>query len=168
MTVAQPSCAKLNAVNPVLLRAYALRTALALVALAVFVGVVASSQTDPPWPFLLPVLVAILTYGVIASAVGDRKLAIRAGRGDAPWNGTYASWTQQTSATPVEVAASLAAQAISDVGGRNVELDNNLTAVGWIGSNFPFWQEYQLAVVVSIGTEGLTTFTCCARPRRRR
>jgi hypothetical protein len=62
----------------------------------------------------------------------------------------------------------VAAQAISNAGGRKVILVNGWEAVGWIGSSWvsvPEWQEYQLDVLVSQDGGGGTCFTCSVRPR---
>jgi hypothetical protein len=100
----------------------------------------------------------------VSSVIGDRRLALRAGRADPPWSGSNVHWTQEVLAVPNDSAIPLAGQVVKHVGGRDVEVVNG-TAIGWIGSSFPFWQEYQLAIAVSPGPDGSVCFTCCSRLR---
>ncbi len=49
-----------------------------------------------------------------------------------------------------------------------MEVVDGHSVVGWRGflfTNMPQWQEYQLAIVLSSYAAGGTQFTCCARPR---
>ncbi len=58
--------------------------------------------------------------------------------------------------------------AISHIGGRSIGTYNGVMVTGWIGSvfvNLPEWQQYQLAVALSLAPDGSTVFTSCARPR---
>ncbi len=154
--------------NPEMRKALVQRSALALVAFGLIIGIGASASPQPPWPIFLTSFGAFLIFAVVTSLFGDRRLAVRSGRIDAPWIGSNASWTQTFAAIPIESACHLAGQAVTNVGGRRVELINGCEAVGWIGSgwtNIPEWQEYQLDVLVSQDPGGLTRFTCCARPR---
>ena len=68
----------------------------------------------------------------------------------------------------MEAAPQVALQAVTVVGEHKPALVSDWEAVGWIGSwwtNVPRFQEYQLDVFVSEGTDGMTCFTCSARPR---
>jgi len=150
-------------------RALLWRSGLALLAFGVLIGFAALSSPQPPWPGFLALSAAFLAYAVLMSTFGDRKLAVRAGRGDEPpWTGSGARWTEHLSGTPFGTATTYAIRAITNVGGRNVELVNGSAAIGWVGSrwtNVPEWQEYELAVVVSPVRGGGSCFTCCVRPR---
>jgi hypothetical protein len=144
------------------------RTGLALAAYAVIIAFGASASPEPPWPFFLTVFGVFLTFCVVTSLMWDRKLAIRAGRTDAPWTGSSARWTQTFADTPLASASHFGLTAISKVGGRNAELISDWEAIGWTGSsltNIPEWQEYQLDVLVSEVEDGQVCFTCSARPR---
>jgi hypothetical protein len=149
-------------VNPVLLKAFALREAVALILVAVLIVCI------PPSP---SIAIEALFFGPVATLMvimtifSDRKLALRAGRGDDPWNGPYVAWNQLASPTPVEAATAVGVRAIANVGGRDAGPVRETTAVGWIGSNFPLFQEFELAVEASTESPGQTLFTCCARPR---
>lgn len=149
--------------NLVALRVFVLREVTALVVVAVFILLV----SDPPSRLIEALFfVPFATFGVILNVFSDRKVAVRAGRGDDPWNGPYATWNQLTwSGSRNESAAEVGRQAIVNLGGSEATLVNETTAVGWIGSNFPFFQEHQIAVEANTETPGQTLFTCCARPR---
>jgi hypothetical protein len=154
--------------NSVLRRALLWRSGLALGVFVIGIGFGASTSPQPPWPILLAAVGGFLAFSVITSLFGDRQLAVRAGRGDAPWKGSAAGWTQYVCDSSIGAGPHVATQAIVNIGGRKVELVNGTAAVGWIGSswvNLPEWQEYQLAVVVAQDSNGGTSFTCCARPR---
>ena len=156
--------------NPVIRRALLWRSGLALLVFGVIIGFAALSSPQPPWPPLfLPFFGAFFTYAVLMSTFGDRKLAVRAGRGDEPpWTGSGARCAEYLSGTPSGAATTYATRAITNVGGRNVELVNGSAAIGWVGSrwtNVPEWQEYELGIVVSPLRDGASCFTCCVRPR---
>jgi hypothetical protein len=144
------------------------RAGLALAVYAVIVAFGASASPQPPWALFLTVFGMFLTFAVVSSLFGDRKLAIWTGRTDPPWAGSSARWTQTSAAIPLDSAAHFGVTAISRVGGRNAELISDWEAIGWIGSsltNIPEWQEYQLDVLVSRAPDGHACFTCSARPR---
>jgi hypothetical protein len=135
-------------------------------AAALVLGFTELTAPDPPWPILFLMTGAWAVAVGIGSTYSDRKLAIQAGREDAPWSGNRARWAQWHAQTrPITLPTDIALRAIANVGGRRPEFVNASTAVGWIGSSFPYLREYQLAVVLSRGLEGETLFTCCARPR---
>jgi hypothetical protein len=160
--------AKLNRVNVEMRKALIWRSGLALAVFVVIIGFGASTSPQPPWPFYLSSFGLFLVFSVAMSLWGDRKLAARSGRLDAPWSGSNASWTQTFGHIPIQSASHVAAQAVSNAGGRGVQLVNSWEAIGWIGSswvNVPEWQEYQLDVLVSQGAGGTTCFTCSTRPR---
>ena len=154
--------------NPELLRAFVLR---GLVGVAVLVSVFLFTLIgkSPVAPWLVAILFApFVAFGVISLTLGDRKLAVRCGRENAPWNGSNSRWCQFNSSTRPAAAPSIAATAISEVGGRQVQIVHGSVAVGWIGSswtNIPQFQEYQLSIVTAPNDSGGSTFTCCARPR---
>jgi hypothetical protein len=154
--------AKIVFVNPVLLKAFAIREAIALVLVAVLI---ISIPRSPSLAVEALFFGPVATLLVIVTIISDRKLALRAGRGDDPWNGPYVAWNQLTWPTLAESPAALGVRAISNVGGRDAGLVRETTAVGWVGSNFPLFQEFQLAVEASTESPGQTLFTCCARPR---
>ena len=154
--------------NPVIVRAFVLRGALAVAALLLLVGMAAGASSPPPWIPFVTFFGVFLTAVVIFSTFTDRRLMIRAGRENAPWLGSNARWCQFASPTPPAAAPGIAARAIADLGGRQVQVIHGSVAVGWIGTswtNLPQFQEYQLSIVTSPDGSGGSTFTCCARPR---
>ena len=154
--------------NPAIRRALAIRGGLALALFALLVVLAATSSPQFPWPVFLTFFTVVVTLLVIWSVFCDRKLAVRAGRGTAPWTGSLARWTQQFAAVSIERAGQVALQAVANVGGRGVEFVDASTAIGWIGlswTNMAERQEYELAVVLAPDSNGGTCFTCCARPR---
>jgi hypothetical protein len=120
-----------------------------------------------------PVGVAFFGVALIGSLAhyvwGDRRLAILSGRPlKPPWSGSNTSSAQVLGAVSLDEAARIALRAVTVVGERRPELVSDWEAVGWVGSpwtNIPRLQEYQLDVFVSEGTDGMTCFTCSARPR---
>jgi hypothetical protein len=113
----------------------------------------------------------VALIGYLAEVVwGDRRLAVLSGRQrKPPWSGSNTSSAQVLAAVPLDTAPQIALQAVTFVGERKPVLVSDWEAVGWIGSwwtNVPRFQAYQLDVFVSEGPDGLTCFTCSARPRR--
>jgi hypothetical protein len=149
-------------------RALLFRIGLALVALLTAIGFGFASSPRPPWIPFVVVLSPFLAIFVTMSMFGDRRLMVRTGREDAPWLGDSARWCEVTSRIESETAPRLAAEAIANVGGRQVQIIHDSVAVGWIG--LP-WEPhllpttFQLSVVTTTDESGNTTFTCCARPR---
>ncbi len=113
--------------------------------------------------------VALIGY-LVETVWGDRKLAVLSGRQrKPPWSGSNTSSAHVLAAVPPGKAPQIALRALTVVGGRKPTLVSEWEAVAWIGSwwtNVPRWQAYQLDVFVSEGPDGLTCFTCSARPRR--
>ena len=159
---------RLRQVNRVMVRAFLLRGALAIAALLVLAGMATSASSPPPWIPFITFFGVFLTAMVVTTTLADRRLQVRAGRENAPWLGSNASWCQFTTPTAPDAAPGIAAQAIASVGGRKVQIIHDSVAVGWIGNswtNIPQFQEYQLSIVTSPDGSGGSTFTSCARPR---
>jgi hypothetical protein len=120
-----------------------------------------------------PVGVAFFALALIGYLVhvvwGDRRLAVLSGhQRKPPWSGSNTSSAQVLAAVPLDSAPRIALRAVTVVGERKPVLVSDWEAVGWIGSwwtNIPRFQEYQLDVFVSEGADGMTCFTCSARPR---
>ncbi len=167
--VPDPSSVKISVVNRVLWRVGAIRAAWVLVPIWLFVACAgAVSGGTAPWALLYGFFTAFGVLVAIVGTVSDRRLAVRAGRADAPWRGYPAfSLPVETSVAP-EHALAIARRAVAMTGGSAIELVEPTTVIGWIGSvwtNAPQKQQYELAVAVMAGTGGGIEFVCCARPR---
>jgi hypothetical protein len=149
-------------------RALVLRLTVLVLTLGSVAALASTAKPAPPWAQLMTFFGVFGLVVVAVSIRSDRRLLTRAGRGSAPWTGSNARWTQIFLSVNPDQARNMAERAIRAIGGNHVEwLDEN-TAIGWIGwvlTNLPEWQQYQLAIVISPGPGGGLTFTCCARPR---
>jgi hypothetical protein len=162
--------ADLGGSGPITLRkALFTRMGLILGGLAVFFGIIALTPGYKPWFVLIPVFG---TFGVIMSFVAtfaDRKVLVRAGKGDAPWSGAMAASVPVDAPISPDRALEIAKEALGAVGATGIEAVDDHTIVGWSGTpwvyNVPSLQAYQLAVAVVAQSEASTQILCCARPR---
>jgi hypothetical protein len=151
-----------------------MRKAVAQRGTLIFVGyvlVLALAGVAPghkPWAALAIFFGAFGVLLLVVTTRTDRKLLVQLGRSDAPWLGAYAASMPVEAAVAPDVAIGLARRAVVALRASDVTLVGDHTVVGWVGSiwtNMPRRQAYELAVVVTGRSEGLTQFLCCARPR---
>ncbi len=150
-------------------RALGLRASAFFIPLGILLALVASMPgANPPWPLLIGFFGVFGAIVITTSVFTDRRLSLRAGRGDAPWIGAQARWAAVETAVPITQAVGVARDAIRQAGGRDLSVNGDSIVVGWIGTvftNLPQWQQYELAIVISPASNGGTQFICCARPR---
>ena len=113
-------------------------------------------------------LAAIVIGGALVIYRSDRRLAMtRAARTGAPQ-------PSLPMGTPVEVfvdpaaATRMARTAIQRIGGGDITLTDDGSAVGWIGSywtNIPSRTQYMISVARVIQPDGTVMLGCCCRPR---
>jgi hypothetical protein len=152
--------------NPEYRREVRLRVGAGVAVYIVFAVILLSASQ----PFGVAFFALALIGYLLETVWGDRKLAVLSGRQrKPPWSGSNTSSAQVLAAVPLDKAPQIAFRAVTIVGTGKPALVSDWEAVGWIGSwwtNVPRWQAYQLDVFVSEGPDGLTCFTCSARPRR--
>jgi hypothetical protein len=111
------------------------------------------------------VFLALCIGGGIFVVRSDRKRAARLAIGDR---------TELPPGTPVDVfvdpeaATRIATRAVQQVGGHNVTVLKDGSAVGWIGSsltNIPTKAEYVVAVARIVQPDGSIVLACSSQPR---
>lgn len=112
-------------------------------------------------------LVMCISFAVVVIC-SDRKRAVRTVTGSAPDRTTLPPGTPVDVFVDPSTATQIAAGAIRQVGGRDITVLNDGSAVGWIGSsltNIPSKMEYMVAVARITQPDGSIVLACSARPR---
>lgn len=98
----------------------------------------------------------------------DRKSAGRLATGTAPSRPTLPLGTPVDVFVDPDAATQIAATAVQQVGGHDVSVLDDGSAVGWIGSpltNIPSRAEYMIAVARITQSDGSIVLACSSQPR---
>lgn len=121
-------------------------------------------------------VVAVFVTAFLAMLIGfavvvirsDRKRAVRKVAGSAPDRATLPPGTPVDVFVDPSTATQIAAGAVRQVGGHDITVLNDGSAVGWIGSsltNIPSKMEYMVAVARITQPDGSIILACSSRPR---
>lgn len=154
--------------KPAARRALRVRAALYFIPMYLFLGFAVLVVPRAPWAFLFGFFTVFGIACVVVSTKADRRVEGRDGVVDPAWNVANAFSLSVATGVPWDRSLTLAKGAVARVGGFDVNVVDNWTVVGWIGSawtNHPSRQQYQMAVYISSGIGDGSQLTCRARPR---
>ncbi|MHB8290750.1 MAG: hypothetical protein ACYDEY_16315 [Acidimicrobiales bacterium] len=120
---------------------------------------------------IVELVAAILVVGAIAFGIvaqiwqytGTDRSAVSS-TGDPVWSGRLVAMSAVDVHSSPQQAMQLAAVAIGRAGGRDVAMLDSRTVVGWHREALSTGM-WELAIVLSMNSDGSIRFLCCARPR---
>lgn len=116
---------------------------------------------------ILPSLFALWVIAMCIYVHIDWKWSIKRGTRKVS-DGRFPACSTVLADIDVSAAQAIAARALQNIGGHEVQSFDDGVVSGWIGSpflNWPAWAEYQLVVSQSPTSSGSTSLTCRCRPR---
>lgn len=130
-------------------RAVLWRTGLYFVPMAIFLAFFAVDQApaNTAWPLIIVFFGAFGIVWITISTKTDRRFQVRSGTGGPVGFGAQASCILVVTAVPLGSSVETARQAVALSGGRNVEVIDGQTVIGWIGSSY----QHASMAAVSVG-----------------
>ncbi len=113
---------------------------------------------------MVVVLLGIWVFVLVAYLMAAQRRKAGTGRWAEVWKGSATALV--TVPVSPTVARDIAARAIRMAGGRDLVVRDRVSW-GWVGSNvtnIPRYALFQLGVVLSVASEGVTECLCCSRP----
>jgi hypothetical protein len=114
------------------------------------------------------VFLAMCIGGAVVVIRSDRKRAVKAAAASTPDRSVLPPGTPVDVFVDPSVATHIAAEAVRQVGGHDINVLDDGSAVGWIGSsltNIPNKAEYMVAVARIAQPDGSIVLACSSRPR---